>query len=107
MHVAKSGHLFGSLPVTDIFTYRYFEEMCVNPTDVYRTDRGASPPKGYCASSLYAVLAERGFPQRRNQTPYRVNSHLQDHPNMNGTHWVDVSTDSWTRASPPYLVTVS
>ena len=64
MHVAKSGHLFGSLPVTDIFTYRYFEEMCVNPTDVYRTDRGASPPKGLLRlESLCGACRKRLFPK--------------------------------------------
>lgn len=75
-----------------------------------RTGRTAAlrPLKGLLRlESLCGACRKRLFPKEEIKTPYHVNSHLQDHPNMNGTHWVDVSTDSWTRASPPYLVTVS
>ena len=38
-HAAKSGHPGGSLSITDILTYLYFEEMKVDPANPNDPDR--------------------------------------------------------------------
>ena len=46
VHSASSGHPGGSLSITDILTYLYFEEMNIDPKDPQKADaRGCTCPQ--------------------------------------------------------------
>ena len=95
-HAAKSGHPGGSLSVTDIMTYLYFEEMKVDPKNPQWADRDRLVlSKGHVAPALYATLAEKGFfPKEDLLTLRHVGSYLQGHPDMKGIPGVDMSSGS-------------
>ena len=95
-HAAKAGHPGGSLSAADLFTYLYFKELNVDPTNPKWEDRDRFVlSKGHTAPGLYAALAQRGFfPEEDLQTLRQIGSHLQGHPNMNETPGVDMSTGS-------------
>ncbi len=95
-HSAKAGHPGGSLSAAELFTYLYFREMNVDPSNPQWADRDRFVlSKGHTAPGLYAALAHRGFfpvedlPQLRHLGHY-----LQGHPNMNTVPGVDMSTGS-------------
>ena len=93
---AKSGHPGGSLSITDIITYLYFEKMNVDPKnpDDENRDRFVLS-KGHTAPALYAALAHRGFfPVELLKTLRKPDSILQGHPSMRYTPGVDMSTGS-------------
>ena len=96
VHAAKSGHPGGSLSITDVLTYLYFEEMNVNPADPKMPSRDRFVlSKGHCAPALYAVLAEKGFFAREELLKLRkIDSFLQGHPDMKHTPGVDMSSGS-------------
>ena len=95
-HAAKSGHPGGSLSVTDIMTYLYFEEMNVDPKNPKWAERDRLVlSKGHVAPALYATLAEKGFfPKEDLLTLRHVGSYLQGHPDMKGIPGVDMSSGS-------------
>ena len=96
VHSAKSGHPGGSLSAADIFTYLYFEEMNVDPTNPQMADRDRFVlSKGHTAPGLYAALAEKGFFPKEDLTTLRhVGSYLQGHPDMKGIPGIDMSSGS-------------
>ena len=96
VHAASSGHPGGSLSITEIITYLYFEEMNVNPADPKWEDRDRLVlSKGHTAPALYAALAEKGYFSRDVlKTLRQTDSFLQGHPDMKGTPGVDMSTGS-------------
>ncbi len=62
VHSAKAGHPGGSLSAADIFTYLYFEEMNIDPSEPKKADRDRFVlSKGHTAPGLYSVLAQRGY----------------------------------------------
>ena len=93
---AKSGHPGGSLSAADIFTYLYFKEMNVNPSDPADPDRDRFVlSKGHCCPSLYAVLAMKGyFDWEELYTLRHVGAMLQGHPDMKCTPGIDMSSGS-------------
>ncbi len=93
---AKSGHPGGSLSAADIFTYLYFKEMNVDPSNPDWADRDRFVlSKGHCCPSLYAVLALKGFfPMEELEKLRHVGAMLQGHPDMKGTPGMDMSTGS-------------
>ena len=93
---AASGHPGGSLSVSDVLTYLYFEEMRIDPKNPKWEDRDRFVlSKGHCAPALYGVLAERGFFHKDEIKGFRcVTSCLQGHPDMKGVSGVDMSTGS-------------
>lgn len=95
-HSAKAGHPGGSLSAADVFTYLYFEEMNIDPTDPKNPDRDRFVlSKGHTAPGLYAVLANRGyFPVEDLVTLRHLGSYLQGHPCMTHTPGVDMSSGS-------------
>ncbi len=95
-HAAKSGHPGGSLSITDVLTYLYFEEMNIDPADPTKADRDRFVlSKGHCAPALYSVLANRGFfPVEELTTLRKIGSRLQGHPDMTLTPGVDMSAGS-------------
>ena len=95
-HAAKSGHPGGSLSAADVFTYLYFRELTIDPTNPNWDNRDRFVlSKGHTAPGLYAALAHRGFfPVEDLKTLRRIDSYLQGHPNMNSVPGVDMSTGS-------------
>ena len=96
VHAAKSGHPGGSLSAADIFTYLYFVEMNVDPTNPKAEDRDRFVlSKGHVAPGLYSALANRGFfPVEDLATLRKVGSYLQGHPDMKHIPGVDMSSGS-------------
>lgn len=96
VHSAKAGHPGGSLSAADIFTYLYFEEMNIDPTNPKMADRDRFVlSKGHTAPGLYAALAERGFfPKEDLITLRHTGSYLQGHPDMKHIPGVDMSSGS-------------
>ncbi len=96
VHSAKSGHPGGSLSVCDTLVYLYFHKMNVdakNPKDENR-DRFVLS-KGHTAPALYAVLANKGYFDKKELLNLRKTGEmLQGHPDMKGTAGVDMSTGS-------------
>ena len=95
-NAAKSGHPGGSLSISDIMAYLYFEEMNVDPTNPKDENRDRFVlSKGHTAPALYATLALKGFFSADEIKKLRqVDSFLQGHPDMEGTPGVDMSTGS-------------
>ena len=96
VHSAKSGHPGGSLSSADIFTYLYFEEMNVDPTNPKWEDRDRFVlSKGHVAPGLYSTLAEKGyFPKEDLKTLRHTGSYLQGHPDMKHIPGIDMSSVS-------------
>ena len=95
-HGAKAGHPGGSLSAAEVFTYLYFKEMNIDPTNPKWDGRDRFVlSKGHTAPGLYSVLALRGyFPVEDLPTLRHIDSYLQGHPNMNTVPGVDMSTGS-------------
>ena len=95
-NAAKSGHPGGSLSISDIMAYLYFEEMNVDPTNPKDENRDRFVlSKGHTAPALYSALALRGFfPEEELITLRQTDSRLQGHPDMKGIPGVDMSTGS-------------
>lgn len=93
---AKSGHPGGSLSAADIFTYLYFEELNIDPSQPAKADRDRFVlSKGHVAPGLYSTLANRGFfPVADLKTLRHVGSYLQGHPDMKHIPGVDMSSGS-------------
>ena len=93
---AKAGHPGGSLSAAEVYTYLYFKEMNIDPTNPKWEDRDRFVlSKGHTTPGLYSVLANRGyFPVEDLPTFRHIDSYLQGHPNMNTVPGVDMSTGS-------------
>ena len=93
---AKSGHPGGSLSISDLLAYLYFEEMNIDPKNPKWEDRDRFVlSKGHCAPALYAALAEKGFfDESLLKTLRKVDSFLQGHPDMKHTPGIDMTTGS-------------
>lgn len=96
VYQAKSGHPGGSLSCADILTVLYFNQMNIdekNPDNPLR-DRFVLS-KGHCSPALYAVLAEKGYFDKKRLKEFRkVDGTLQGHPDMNKVPGVDMTTGS-------------
>ena len=95
-HAAKSGHPGGSLSISDLLAYLYFEHMNIDPANPGDENRDRLVlSKGHCAPALYAALAERGyFDKALIGTLRQHDSILQGHPDMKHIPGVDMSTGS-------------
>lgn len=95
-HAAKSGHPGGSLSITDIMTYLYFEKMNIDPQNPKMDGRDLFVlSKGHTAPALYSTLAHRGFfPVEDLITLRKIDSYLQGHPDMHKVPGVDMSSGS-------------
>ena len=96
VHSAKAGHPGGSLSATEMFTYLYFKELNIDPTNPKWENRDRFVlSKGHTAPGLYSTLANRGFfPVEDLPMLRHTGSYLQGHPNMNSVPGVDMSTGS-------------
>ena len=79
---AKSGHPGGSLSIADLLTYLYCVKMHVDPKNPDMPDRDRLVlSKGHTAPALYAMLAERGFFDKKElETLRHIGAMLQGHP---------------------------
>ncbi len=93
---AKSGHPGGSMSAADIFTYLYFNEMNVDPSNPENPDRDRFVlSKGHCCPSMYAVMAMKGYFEWDELLSLRhIGAMLQGHPDMKSTPGVDMSSGS-------------
>ena len=100
-NAAKCGHPGGSLSAAEMFTYLYFKELNVDPSNPRWEDRDRFVlSKGHTAPGLYAALAHRGFfPVEDLLSLRKVGSYLQGHPNLNSVPGVDMSTGSLGQGS--------
>ena len=96
VYSANSGHPGGSLSISDVLAYLYFEEMNIDPQNPDKEDRDRLVlSKGHCAPGLYSALANRGyFPVEDLKTFRKTDSYLQGHPDMKHTPGVDMSSGS-------------
>lgn len=92
---AKSGHPGGSLSISDLVTYLYFNKMNIDPADPEMTDRDRLVlSKGHTAPALYSVLAQKGyFSEDELKTLRHIGAMLQGHPCIH-TPGVDMSSGS-------------
>jgi len=79
---AGSGHLGGSLGLTDVFTVLYFKILNHDPSDPDMPERAKVILSiGHVAPVLYATLAHAGyFNTEELGTLRKINSRLQGHP---------------------------
>lgn len=93
---AGSGHPGGSLSLTEILSYLYFNEMRIDPKNPKDPNRDRLVlSKGHCTPALYSTLAHRGFFPVEDLSGFRqIDSYLEGHPNMNCVPGVDMSTGS-------------
>ena len=96
VYSANSGHPGGSLSCADILTVLYFNQMNINPKDPKAEGRDKLVlSKGHCSPALYAVLARKGYFDKKELTGFRkLGSKLQGHPDMNKVPGVDSSSGS-------------
>lgn len=97
IYKAQSGHPGGSLSITDILTYLYFEEMKnIDVNDIKKLDRDRLIlSKGHCAPALYSILKEKGYFNNSLLTDFRqINGILQGHPDMKYIPGIDMTTGS-------------
>ncbi len=89
--VARSGYLGSSLSAVDILVFMYRRLLNVLPEDPRMHDRDRMVlGKGHACPALYAVLAERGFFDRKELWNFRrLGSMLQGHPEMLRTPGID------------------
>lgn len=92
---AKSGHPGGSLSIAELVTYLYCHKMNVNAQHPDDPDRDRLVlSKGHTAPALYAVLAEKGFFDKKEIESLRqIGALLQGHACIN-IPGVDMSTGS-------------
>ncbi len=96
IHAAKAGHPGGSMSISDVMTYLYFEKMNIDPENPKKADRDRFVlSKGHAAPVLYATLAHRGyFPVEELLTLRKTDSRLEGHPDMKNIPGVDMSSGS-------------
>lgn len=93
---ADSGHLGGSLSVTDILSVLYFDKMNIDPKNPKNPDRDRFVlSKGHCTPAIYPILALRGFFPYDDLKGFRdIDSYLSGHIEMKYVPGVDMSAGS-------------
>ena len=96
LYKAESGHPGGSLSATDALVALYFKHMKYNPKKPKDPNRDRFIlSKGHAAPALYAVLAEKGFFEKKYLKRLReINCMLQGHPVCLYTPGIEASTGS-------------
>lgn len=95
-HDGREGHLNGALSSVDILLALYHGWLDVSPEEPQRPDRDRFIfSKGHACTSLYAVLAERGFIPTELLERYATNdSPLPSHPCVHALPLLDCSAGS-------------
>lgn len=95
-HDGKEGHLNGALSCVDLLVGLYYCWLNVIPEDPKRKDRDRFIfSKGHACSSLYAVMADRGFFSKQWISRYAQNdSPLPSHPCIHALPILECSSGS-------------
>lgn len=95
-HDGKEGHLNGALSCVDLLVGLYYTWLKVTPDDLNRKDRDRFIfSKGHACSSLYAVMADRGFFPKHWISSYAQNdSPLPSHPCIHALPILECSSGS-------------
>ncbi len=95
IRTAGSGHIGGSMSVSDILAVLYYDAMKVDPADPDKADRDRLVlSKGHCSPALYATLAMKGFfPVEHLKTFRKIDSDLSGHVEIH-VPGVDMSAGS-------------
>lgn len=91
---AKSGHIAGSLGMTDIFTFLYFLALKHDPKNPEweKRDR-VILSNGHICPVLYTSMAKSGyFPEEELFTLRKLGSRLQGHPHKEFMPWLETSS---------------
>ena len=90
------GHPGPALSITDIITTLYFKVMRIDPQKPKWEDRDRFIlSKGHACPALYAVLAEKGYFDKKHLSTFRhAGSILQGHPDMKRTPGIDMTAGS-------------
>lgn len=94
---AGSGHIGGALSMVEIVLVLYHHILNVDARDPDWPDRDRLVlSKGHAAASLYAILADLAFFDRKLlfEEFIRVNGRLSEHPDMRMIPGIDMSTGS-------------
>lgn len=96
VHTAASGHIGGSMSITDVLTVLYFEKMHINPQNPQDPERDRFVlSKGHCTPALYPTLALRGYFPTEDLKLFRsIEGHMSGHAEMRHVKGVDMSTGS-------------
>ena len=99
---AGSGHVGGSLSSMDVMTLLYHKVMNINPSNPEMEDRDRFIlSKGHACVALYAVLADRGFFDKKLLDNFgRKGSILGGHPDMHKVPGVEASTGALGHGFP-------
>lgn len=94
LYEAGSGHTAGSLGMTDIFTFLYFEALKHNPKNPKWADRDRLVlSNGHICPVLYATMAHSGyFPVDELKTLRKFESRLQGHPHREFLPMIETSS---------------
>ena len=92
---AGSGHIGGSMSLSDILAVLYYDQMRVDPANPDKPDRDRLVlSKGHCSPALYSVLAMKGFfPLEHLKTFRTIDSDLSGHVEIH-VPGVDMSAGS-------------
>lgn len=95
-HDGKEGHLNGALSCVDLLVGLYYTWLKVTPDDLNRKDKDRFIfSKGHACSSLYAVMADRGFFPKHWISSYAQNdSPLPSHPCIHALPILECSSGS-------------
>ncbi len=89
---AGSGHPGGSLGVTDLLVYLYYKVLKLNPSKPKWNERDRFVlSNGHVCPSLYAVLSDRGFFDKKKLKTLRKLNGLQGHPERGSLPGVETS----------------
>ncbi len=94
IYTRKSGHPGGSLSAADIITALFFHQMRIDPERPNWENRDRFIlSKGHACSTLYAVLAKKGFfPEQICDAWGQIGCCLQGHPDRIKTPGVDMTS---------------
>jgi transketolase len=94
--IGKAPHLGSSLSCVDLIVAAYFNFLRIPPHDPLAPERDRFfLSKGHAISTLYAVLAKRGFfPEELLQTFNRDGGSLPEHPTPRCVAGVEIATGS-------------
>lgn len=94
--IAGHGHPGGALSLVEIITVLYYYVLNIDPTRPNWENRDRFIlSKGHGSAALYAILATRGFFNKKEFESFRqTGGILQGHPDMRKTPGVDMSTGS-------------
>ncbi|MCR4431957.1 MAG: transketolase [Tepidanaerobacteraceae bacterium] len=99
---ANASHIGSAFSIVDLLTVLYFKILNIdpnNPTDPER-DRFILS-KGHAASAWYAILAERGFFDKKILEQYGIdNGLLPEHPDRLSVRGIEASTGSLGHGLP-------